>query len=54
MKSRMISKLELTNVCYLVKNWGITLNFCVLEWATTVCPGSSYPNLYNELLYKLG
>ena len=20
----------------------------------TVCPGSSYPNLYNELLYKLG
>ena len=22
--------------------------------ASTVCPGSSYPNLYNELLYKLG
>ena len=21
---------------------------------TTVCPGSSYPNLYNDLLYKLG
>ena len=20
----------------------------------TVCPGSSYPNLYNELLYKMG
>ena len=20
----------------------------------TVCPGSCYPNLYNELLYKLG
>ena len=22
--------------------------------AYTVCPGSSYPNLYNELLHKMG
>ena len=25
-----------------------------INHALTVCPGSSYPNLYNELLYELG
>ena len=35
------------------------LNPCCLQVRyllpiATVCPGSSYPNLYNELLYKLG